>query len=106
MQASVRISAEPDPVPMAELDQTPRAPGSARANYDLVDDPGTLKAVLKAKDEKIATLEQRLEMSKEAMNGVKDRYKEKVETMGRARGFSAKKIADEVRTGQPSRPSS
>ena len=45
------------------------------------EDVQTLKETLKTRDGKIATLEERLLMSKEALQGHKDKHAEKVRTL-------------------------
>eukprot|EP00961_Rhodomonas_salina_P195183 2635146-Rhodomonas_salina.2 len=42
------------------------------ANYEGIDDPGALKAILRAKDSALSTVEQRLAMQRDALANMKE----------------------------------
>jgi len=50
-------------------------------DFDSIDDPSALKALLKAREEKMRTLEKRVEIAQGAKNKLKERYTEKIEML-------------------------
>jgi len=50
-------------------------------DFDSIDDPPALKALLKAREEKMRTLEKRIEIAQGAKNKLKERYTEKVDML-------------------------
>ena len=54
---------------------------SPMIDFDSIDDPSALKALLKAREEKMRTLEKRVEIAQGAKNKLKERYTEKIEML-------------------------
>jgi len=60
--------------------QRPPSPSPA-IDFDAIDDANALKALLKAREEKMRTLEKRIEIAQGAKNKLKERYSEKIDML-------------------------
>ena len=60
--------------------QRPPSPSPA-IDFDAIDDTNALKALLKAREEKMRTLEKRIEIAQGAKNKLKERYSEKIDML-------------------------
>ena len=54
---------------------------SSAIDFEGIDNPHALKALLRAREEKMQTLEKRIQISQGAKNKLKERYSEKIEVL-------------------------